>query len=215
MKALLRMTLAVALIPTTLLAPQVSSAQEKMREGLTYVGLMATRLNHRSVDDVFNGETWSSAAALLLGTNISENFHAEIRLGGGTNSGDIDNELRVKIDYYASWYIGGHYPVTSYANVYGQFGFTHVKGESELTPFGRYRAFTDPSDLPEDLRGRTWEEAAEKDYPESSFSVSWLAGAEFELIDGGFLFLEGGKLFEDTETNANVFQYNAGLKYEF
>ncbi len=213
MKVLLRVALAVALLPTVLMAP--AHAQEEMREGKTYVGLLHTRLNHRSFDDVLNGEGWSSAAALVLGTHISEHWHVEVRAGAGTASGVVDDQVRVDIDYYASWYIGGHYPITSYANVYGQFGFTHLKGESALTPFGRYRANTPQDDLPDELKGPTYEKTAAMKYPGSSFSASWLAGLDFEVIDDGFLFLEGGKLFEDTETNANTFQYSVGLKYEF
>lgn len=216
MNSLMRFSLTVALLPAALLiAPQTASAQDQMREGRTYVGILGTRLNHRSVDETLLGQAWSSMAALQLGTHIAENFHAELRAGSGIASGKVNNELEVDIDYYVSWYLGGHYPITGYANVYGQFGFTHLKGESSLTPFGRFRADTPQSELPEDLQGRTYQEVADMKYPESSFSTSWLVGLDFEVIDDGFLFLEAGKFFEDTGTNANVFQYNGGLKYEF
>lgn len=215
MNSLLRLSLAVALLPAALLSAQTASAQEEMREGRTYIGAMGTRLNHRSVDDTLMGEGWSSVGSLMIGTHVSEFFHAELRAGTGAKPGEIDGQLEVDIDYFASWYFGGHYPITSYSNVYAQFGFTHVKGESKLTPFGRYRAETRQSDLPPELRGPTYKETAEKKYPGSSFSVSWIIGLDFEVIDNGFLFLEGGKLFEDTETNANVFQYSVGTKYEF
>lgn len=215
MNFLLQLSLAVALLPAALFAPQSVSAQEEMREGRTYVGAIGTRLNHRSVDETLTGEGWSSVGALVIGTHVSEYFHAELRAGTGVAPGEIDQELEVDVDYFASWYFGGHYPITRYANAYAQFGFTHVKGESKLTPFGRYRAETPQSELPPELRGPTYEETAGKKYPGSSFSVSWLIGLDFELIDNGFLFLEGGKLFEDTETNASVFQYSLGAKYEF
>jgi hypothetical protein len=215
MNSLLRLSLAIALLPAALLTPQLASAQEEMREGRTYVGAMATRLNHRSVDETLTGAGWSSVGSLVIGTHVSEFFHAELRAGTGIAPGEIDRELEVDIDYFASWYFGGHYPITAYSNAYAQFGFTHVKGESKLTPFGRYRAETPQSDLPAELRGPTYEETAEKKYPGSSFSVSWIVGLDFEVIDDGFLFLEIGKLFEDTETGANVFQYSLGTKYEF
>lgn len=215
MNSLLKWTLAVALLPAASLTPQSSSAQEEMREGRTYVGILGTRVSHRSVDKTLEVEGWSSAAALMIGTHVSEYFHAELRAGTGVSPGEIDSQLILDIDYFASWYFGGHYPITSYANFYGQFGFTHVKGESSLTPFGQYRANTPQSDLPEDLRGPTYGDIAEKKYPGSSFSISWIIGMDFEVVDDGFLFIEGGKLFEDTETNANVFQFSLGAKYDF
>jgi opacity protein-like surface antigen len=215
MNSLLRLSLVVALLPAALVVPQSSNAQEEMREGRTYVGVLGTRVSHRSVDETKKVEGWSTAAALVIGTHVSEFFHAELRMGTGVSPGEIDQQLKLDIDYFASWYFGGHYPVTRYANAYAQFGFTHVKGESSLTPFGRYRAETAQSDLPEELRGPIYRDIAEKDYPGSSFSVSWIIGMDFEVVDNGFLFVEGGKLFEDTETNANVFQFSLGAKYEF
>lgn len=215
MNSLLRLSLAVALLPAALLAPQSSIAQEEMREGRTYVGALGTRVSHRSVDQTLEVEGWSTAAALIIGTHVSEFFHAELRLGTGVSPGEIDRQLKLDIDYYASWYFGGHYPISNSSNIYAQFGFTHVKGESSLTPFGRYRAETPQSELPPELQGPTYRDIAEKDYPGSSFSVSWIIGMDFEVVDNGFVFLEGGKLFEDTETNANVFQFSLGAKYEF
>jgi hypothetical protein len=206
MKSFLRMnslptlSLAVALSAPALLAPQVANAQEEMREGRTYIGALGTRVNHRSVDESLNGEGWSSAAALVLGTHVSEHFHAELRLGSGVAPGKVDKQLEVDLDYFASWYFGGHYPITGYSNAYAQFGFTHVRGEAKLT---------------DDQVGQNYEEIAGDNYPASSFSVSWLLGLDYEVIDDGYVFLEGGKLFEDTETNANVFQYSFGARYEF
>lgn len=216
MNSLLRFSLAVALVPAAaLIETQNASAQEEMREGRNYIGITGTRLNHRSVDDTLLGQAWSSMAGLQLGTHIAENFHVELRAGSGVASGKVNNELEVDIDYYATWYIGGHYPITRYANVYGQFGFTHLKGESKLTPFGRFRAETPQSSLPTELQGPTYEDVADMKYPDSSFSTSWLFGIDLEVVDDSFFFLEIGKFFEDTGTNANVFQYNGGLKYEF
>ncbi|TGN41888.1 outer membrane beta-barrel protein [Marinobacter confluentis] len=200
MKSLANLTFAIALFPATLLVSQSASAREEMREGRTYLGVMGTRVNHRSVDETLNGQGWSSAAALLIGTHVSEYFHAELRLGTGVTPGTVDQQLEVDLDYFASWYFGGHYPITSYSNAYAQFGFTHVKGDAKLT---------------DGQRGQNYQDIADNKYPGSSFSVSWLLGLDFEVIDNGFVFLEGGKLFEDTETNANVFQYSVGAKYEF
>ena len=206
MKSLLRSNslfkslLAVSILTAALFGSQTATAQEEMREGRTYIGAAGTRINHRSVDEDLNGQGWSSAAALIIGTHVSEYFHAELRLGSGVSPGTVDGQLEVDLDYFASWYFGGHYPVTGYSNAYAQFGFTHVKGDAKLT---------------DGQLGQNYQEIADNKYPGSSFSVSWLVGLDFEVIDNGFVFLEGGKLFEDTETNANVFQYSLGAKYEF
>jgi opacity protein-like surface antigen len=144
---------------------------------------------------------------MVLGTHISDHFQVEIRAGAGTTTDEIDNELELDIEYFASWYIGGHYPITDYANAYAQFGFSHVQGEARLTALGKARE-ADPDD-------RSPYASLANEYPDSSFSVSWLAGLEFELIENGFIMLEGGRLFEDTETGANTFQFSTGFKYEF
>lgn len=52
-------------------------------------------------------------------------LHVEIRAGAGTTNGEIDNELELDIEYFASWYIGVYYLITDYANAYAHFGFSH------------------------------------------------------------------------------------------
>ncbi|HEY9119199.1 MAG TPA: outer membrane beta-barrel protein [Marinobacter sp.] len=208
MTTLLRHFSTAALITAALLTTTIANAQERQsREGMTYVGLLATGLNHRSVGENTLETTWSSTGSMVLGTHISDHFHVEIRAGAGTTTGEIDKELELDIEYFASWYIGGHYPVTDYANAYAQFGFSHVQGEANLTAVGKARE-ADPED-------RSPYASLADEYPGSSFSVSWLLGLDFEVIDNGFIMLEGGRLFEDTETSANTFQFSTGFKYEF
>ena len=43
----------------------------------------------------------------------------------------------------------------------------------------------------------------------------WAAGLDLELMDNTYLVFEGGKLFEDTDTSANAFQFSSGIRYEF
>lgn len=208
MTTLLRHLSMAALVAAALLTTTTASAQNKQpREGKTYIGLLATGLNHRSVGQNTLETAWSTTGSMVLGTHISEYFHVEIRAGAGTTTAEIDNELELDIEYFASWYIGGHYPITNYANAYGQFGFSHVHGIATLTSVGRARE-ADPDD------GSPYASLA-NEYPDSSFSVSWLLGLDFEVIDNGFIVLEGGRLFEDTETGANTFQFSTGFKYEF
>jgi len=208
MNTLLRHLFTAATLSAALLIPVTASAQDKVpREGMTYVGILATGLNHRSVGQNTLETAWSTTGSMVLGTHISEYFHVEIRAGAGTTTAEIDNELELDIEYFASWYIGGHYPITEYANAYGQFGFSHVQGVATLTPLGKAREADPDDDSP-------YASIADE-YPDSSFSVSWLLGLDFEVIENGFIVLEGGRLFEDTETGANTFQFSTGFKYEF
>lgn len=194
------------LLPLLLTATPVA-ADDVPREDRHYAGLLFTGINHRSVGKNTLESTWSSAGTLVVGGHLSEYFHAELRLGGGISEGTIDKELDLDIEHFASWYIGLHYPVTGYANVYGQFGFTHISGDARLTPFGQARV-----DDPEDSSPYA---SLEGKYPDSDFSVSWIFGMDFEVFDNTYLLIEGGKLFKDTATNANAFQFSSGLRYEF
>ncbi|MDC0663523.1 outer membrane beta-barrel protein [Marinobacter sp. SS21] len=200
--------LALPLAPALLLpAPLVLADEQVLREELHYVGLLATALNHRSIGETTKGAAWSNAGTLVVGGHLSELFHAELRAGGGLSEGTVDGELELDIDYFASWYIGLHYPVTSYANVYGQFGFSHISGDAELTAKGLARQ-ADPDDASPyaDLESK---------YPDSEFSVSWIIGADVQVFDNAYLVLEGGRLFKDTGTGANTFQFSSGVRYEF
>lgn len=209
MTTLFRCMPPAALLTIALLTTATASAQDKKtpREGMTYAGLIGTILNHRSVGQNTLESGQSTAGSVVLGTHISDHFHVEIRAGGGTTTAEIDNELELDIEYFASWYIGGHYPITDYANAYGQFGFSHIEGVARLTAEGKARE-ADPDD-------RSPYASLADEYPDSSFSMSWLVGLDFEVIDNGFIVLEGGRLFEDTETGANTFQFSTGFKYEF
>lgn len=110
-------------------------------------------------------------------------------------------DLTLSINYFASWYMGLHYPVTDYANVYAQAGFSFIHGTAEITDANK------PGNAQfRDLTG---------DFPDSSFSVSWVFGMDVEVLSDTYLVFEGGKLFKDTNTGANTFQFSTGLKYEF
>jgi len=97
--------------------------------------------------------------------------------------------------------MGLHYPVTDYANVYAQAGFSFIHGTAELI-----NAAERENAQFRDLEG---------DFPDSSFSVSWVFGLDVEVLSDTYLVFEGGKLFKDTGTGANTFQFSTGLKYEF
>lgn len=191
-----------ALIALSLLPAAMVQAQETPRADKHYVGLLATTYNHRTIGEDVNEAAWGSGGTVVVGGHINELFHAELRAGGGFKDADVpDSDLTLAVDYYASWYIGLHYPITDYANVYGQFGFSYIEGEGRIS---------DPSNS----RNNPFREL-EGEFPDSGFSVSWLAGLDFEVMDDTFLVFEGGKLFEDTGTDVNTFQFSGGVRYEF
>ena len=200
MNKVLRQALSAALLPIALLGADLASAEEKAREDMHYIGLYATALNHRSVGEISNDSAWGQAGTLVVGGHITDLFHAEVRTGGGYKDAKT-GDLTLSIDYFASWYLGLHYPVTSYANVYAQAGFSHISGDADLANPG-----ADENRQFRDLEG---------DFPDSSFSISWLAGVDFEVIDNAYLVFEGGRLFKDTGSGINTFQFSGGVRYEF
>ncbi|MBW4936250.1 outer membrane beta-barrel protein [Marinobacter sp. F4206] len=209
MNKVVRTSLLAILIPATVTLPPPLSAQETPREDLHYVGILGTLFNYRSVTEIVEIDdrrvptythAWGSGTSLVVGGHLTDLFHAEFRAGVGISDAELrSNDASLAIDHFASWYIGMHYPITDYANLYGQFGFSYIKGDADL------RTDDAVSDFPE-LRD---------EFPESSFGVSWLAGLDFEVVNNTYLVFEGGKLFEDTGTEVNTFQFSGGLRYEF
>ncbi len=183
------------------LLPMAGHAQETPRSDKHYVGLLATAIEHRSIGEITKEDAWGQAGTLVIGGHLSDLIHAEVRFGGGYKDADVTTDLSLAVDYYGSWYMGLHYPLGELGNVYAQAGFTHISGEATL-------------DNIDENRNQQFEEL-DGDYPGSSFSFSWIAGIDFELLDGTYLVLEGGKLFKDTDTSANAFQFSSGIRYEF
>ncbi|WP_341581782.1 outer membrane beta-barrel protein [Marinobacter metalliresistant] len=202
MNTVVRTPLTTALVTALLLAPQAALAEETPRADKHYIGLMATTFNHRTIGEGRKETAWGSGGTLVVGGHITDLFHAELRAGGGFKDAEVPNsDLSLAVDYYASWYMGLHYPITDYANVYGQFGFSYIQGEAEISD-------------PENDRNKAFLDL-EGEFPDSGFSVSWLAGLDFEVMDDTYLVFEGGKLFKDTGSDVNTFQFSGGLRYEF
>lgn len=202
MNKVVRTYLALSFVPACLLSAQTTLAQETPRADKHYVGVLVTAFNHRTLGEISSEQATGSGAGLVIGSHINDLFHAELRLGGGYRDAKVPNsDLTLAIDYFANWYMGLHYPITDYANVYAQAGFSFIHGTGK---------FTD-----EEGDGRAQFRGLEGDFPESSFSISWVLGMDFEIMSDTYFVLEGGKLFEDTGTDANTFQFSTGLKYEF
>jgi hypothetical protein len=202
MNKVVQISLLATLITATLTTSQTAVAQDKAREDMHYIGLLATAIEHRSIGDVSNEAAWGSAGTLILGGHITDLFHAELRAGASFKDADVpQGDLTLTVDYFASWYFGMHYPITDYANIYGQFGFSYIDGKAEL------KNPKEPQNSQfRDLVGN---------FPDSAFSVSWVAGLDFEVLNNTYLVFEGGRLFKDTYTGANTFQFSGGLRYEF
>lgn len=202
MNMVVKTPLLVVTIAATLMTTPAASAQEKARADKHYIGLLATAFNHRTVGEITNEAAWGDGGSLIVGGHITDLFHAELRAGAGFKDADVpESDLTLSVDYFASWYLGMHYPITDYANIYGQFGFSFISGEGQLQN-------------PDEPRNSQFREL-EGEFPGSSFSVSWVAGLDFEVIDNTYLVFEGGKLFKDTGTDVNTFQFSGGLRYEF
>ena len=205
MKKITSPLLCASLVTAVLFPPvvcaQEGAASETPRSDIHYIGLLATALEHRSIG-ISKEDGWGQAGTLVIGGHLNDLIHVEIRLGGGYKDAEISRgDLSLAIDYFGSWYMGLHYPIGELGNVYAQAGFTHVSGEATL-------------DNPDaDANGQFRDYVG--DYPSSSFSFSWLAGIDFELLDSTYLVLEGGKLFKDTDTSANAFQFSSGIRFEF
>ncbi|WP_207950573.1 outer membrane beta-barrel protein [Marinobacter sp. JSM 1782161] len=184
-----------------LASPCLAQEPAESRADKTYVGLQGMALQYRKVGGLPDSDGWLSAGTLVLGSHISELFHVELRAGGGLGESEVTDDLTVSMDWFASWYMGIHYGLTDFSNVYAQLGFSHIQGEAELENRDAERndAFEDFDD----------------EFPGSSFAFSWLAGIDLELMDDTYLVLEGGRLFEDTDTSASGYQFNGGLRYEF
>ncbi|PVY78394.1 outer membrane protein with beta-barrel domain [Tamilnaduibacter salinus] len=179
-------------------APQAPEPED--RTDRTYVGVYGTALEFRTLGADGVSE-WGDAATVVLGSHLSEYVHVELRYTKGLGDTKVSEAFTIDFNRAASWYMGLHYPITYYANVYAQAGFSHMDGESRLTPADEDT--TTPFDeFPEE-------------YPEQSFAVSWIAGIDLEIIDNGYFVLEAGRLFEDTESRSHAFQFHSGLRYEF
>ncbi|NWN90793.1 porin family protein [Marinobacter adhaerens] len=202
MNKVVRSAFTLLLVTAGFMSAQTALAQETSREGKHYAGLLVTAFNHRSIGSVSNETATGTGGTLVLGTHINNRFHAELRAGTGIRDADVPKgDLALSMDYFASWYIGLHYPVTDYANVYGQAGFSFMKGTGKLSH----------ADEPRNAQFRE----LEGEFPDSSFGVGWILGLDLEILSDTYLVFEGGKLLKDTGTDANIFQFSTGLKYEF
>ena len=183
-KALRSLTPAI-FIPLALMSGQTLAQEDDIpRYEKNYIGIYYTGFQHRSVGLRTRERGWEDGGTLVL-----------------------------EIDYFASWYMGMHYPVTPWANIYAQFGFSHIRGEASMSPAPEDPPDTEPSQRTPDPNAQY--RHMEGDFPASTFAFSWIAGADLELFSDMYFVLEGGRLFKDTESEVSTYQFSGGFRYEF
>ncbi len=176
------------------------------KEGLDYISVNALVLSYRSLGDS-NEEAETYATSFTMGTYITNYVKVETRFGVGLGDDTIpgikivDDKIvqsdgKVDVDYFASWYMGLHYPLAPWSSIYGLVGFSYIDGDASAD------------------EGSTNEEFAD-DYLTSSFSMSWIVGLDYELTKEWYVTGEIGRLHKSTVGDIDILHYGLGLKYEF
>lgn len=179
---------------TTTEAP-VKSEQPTGKAGLDYISVMfADQDNRNPASPAERAST--VGAAVALGTYLTDIFKIEMRYGRGIKDGRASSNLKLGIDWYVNWYLGVQYAWTDFSDIYAQYGFSTVMGHADISNGATY------DKIKPDLFG-------------ASFSQSWLIGTDVNLTHNTYLFIEGGLLHQDTQTDYQTYQYNVGLRYEF
>ena len=112
---------------------QTALVQETPREDKHYAGLLVTAFNHRTIGSTSNEQATGSGAAVMVGIILTTCFMRRCVLAEVSRCQVPKGDLTLSINYFASWYMGLHYPVTDYANVYAQAGFSFIHGTAEMT----------------------------------------------------------------------------------
>ena len=205
MKLFSRALLLSTLSLTTLysLAEEVDDSPKK--EGLDYISLNAIYLDFHGLDG--SGSASNKLATATMGTYITDYVKVETRLGVGVANDTLNgykaegediviSEADFTIDYFFSWYMGMHYPLAEWSSVYLQLGASYVDGNINA----------------ED--GSTYEETADE-FLSSKFSMSWLAGLDFEITKDWYATIEAGRLHRGSQSDIDLSHYGLGIKYEF
>lgn len=225
--------LRVTLVITLLQFPLLSKAEEQGESSLfgapidrDYVAFGLALNEFRSVELVLENRNGSVidrkfpitaqtyAATFTLGTYITENFKTELRFGKGLIDDTLEEAMDININYWLNWYIGPTYPITDYMSAYALVGLSHYDSDvtrkeieyfvpsSGTTGSATYIVSPSTTEMEEDLFG-------------TSFSISWLLGLDFHLVDTWYLAFEYGRLLKDTDSNIKINQAGAYLRYEF
>ncbi|MFD2230735.1 outer membrane beta-barrel protein [Alkalimarinus sediminis] len=203
MKFLARSLALLALLSFNAAAQEVEDSPKKA--GLDYFALNAVLIDFNSIGSKYTAKNWAST--LTMGTYITDYVKTEMRFGVGLtddtvpgfkrdNGNVVSSDLTMTLNHYASWYMGLHYPLAEWSSIYLQLGMSYIHADAEAEP------------------DSTWEELRD-DYPGSKFSMSWLAGFDFKIVEDWYVTAEAGRLHRSSASDIQTLQYGLGLKYEF
>ncbi len=212
-----------ALLLSTLSLTSLYASSEEVddspkKEGLDYISLNAIYLDFHGMDG--NESASNKLTTITMGTYITDYVKVETRLGIGLandnvagykalrdENGDtvkdedgrtvfVESNADFTIDYFFSWYMGMHYPLAEWSSVYFQLGASYVDGNVSAE------------------EGSTWKETSDE-FLNSQFSMSWLAGLDFEITKDWYATLETGRLHRGSTSDIDLLHYGLGIKYEF
>ncbi len=206
----MKCTFVYSLVLVLLLAAQPLHAQQQPqqppqppspegKEGTYYLGLMGNNFRHRSVGDQHERGNTPGASA-VFGRFMTDFVRLELR-GGYSEEEIIRPDLAVQIDYYASAYIGLSYSWSMFSRLYAQFGMSYVETSAEGSALGEFPLGN-----------------IDEDYLKGNFGESFLFGFDLDFIGNSVLFFEYGRLHSDTdttETDIQIWQSGAGIRYDF
>lgn len=207
-RALIPVTgLILALLVTSFAQAQQPRQQKKPKmpepeslKGRYYLGATASNLRHRSVGS--DGDAADTPTyGLVFGKYLNDFIKLEVRGGTGYDSDTpAPNFEELEIDYYASAYMGLYYHWSMFSRIYGQVGMSRVESSARGTDLGE---------------SGTPFENIDEDYLGTSLSPSFILGLDTDFVWGSDLFVEAGRLYSDSATEIQIWQYNGGIRLEF
>jgi len=198
----------LALITFNAAAEEADDSPKK--GGLDYIAVNTMLIDFNSIGSKYTAKNW--ATSFTMGTYITDYVKTEMRFGvgltddtvpGRTVDTDINgvtvispSDATIALNHFVSWYMGLHYPLAEWSSVYAQIGMSYVNADATAEP------------------NSTWDELPDK-YPGSKFSMSWIAGFDFKIVEDWYVTAEAGRLHRSSASDIQTLQYGLGLKYEF
>jgi len=188
------------------------------KEGLDYISYNVIYLDFHGMKG--NESASNKLSTFTMGTYITDYVKVETRLGVGMTEDEVSGSKLLRdengdlvkdsdgnniivgsnadfaVDYFFSWYMGMHYPLAEWSSVYFQLGASYVDGNISAE------------------EGSTNEEIADE-FLSSKFSMSWLAGLDFEITKDWYATVEAGRLHRGSQSDVDLLHYGLGIKYEF
>ena len=180
------------------------------KEGLDYISYNFIYLDLHGMDG--NDSASNKMSTFTMGTYITDYVKVESRLGVGMSNDTLSGYKSTKdssgnrvippstadftIDYFFSWYMGMHYPLAEWSSAYFQLGASYVDGEINAEDNSTHKKLADK-------------------FLNSKFSMSWLAGLDFEITKDWYATVEAGRLHRGGQSDVNLLHYGLGIKYEF